>query len=629
MIFVCIMLSGWDLEQKVAKALDRIGKGAAALSEAGATVYNMSSAVQKQGISGLLQPETWKQGVPQYPVKHSARRIAPVVPFQPEDLDERRAILQVRLEKAMQMQDVVCVQQLSHELDKLEGAHCKDLKSVEGSFSAADTMRRSTATVPARRTALPAGAMNHMTADCQLAEQWDTVPLASSKGVVHQCRDAMCTSTAFDARPGAPRQSYPFSEQLCHKHLHGVHSHDNVPDVLFHHKVDHTGRLCNGPHGDDKEECGDALYQGSTVASDAKSVESSAMAPCVRPAMMQFASLPEWHPMEHNTRPPSSRVEQIVSNCTGVSIIAGVHATSNGAQRADIDELSSQVSFAMAGQPWIYQVGSLDGPDGTFQLPTASSQVSSEPTPPLRTPYSSVSHSLHSNCCGFHLEPSRVGENHTHTATGLSSGSTPTSQALGRPMHPSGGALLLNMHSPPACAISASQGLIQTGVQAQVGTAGLPLACVEELPNETYELRAEKAAPFAKDEQDALLCLCNKSYENEDKMDGESIGLPALPDVYEVDKVLDMRLVKGNRREFLIKWKGWGPKWNNWEPEEHILDRRMITKFDRKRKANPASLASPMGDADNFSMRSKRRCAKTAAVKARTAARKEQSDDGL
>ena len=90
-----------------------------------------------------------------------------------------------------------------------------------------------------------------------------------------------------------------------------------------------------------------------------------------------------------------------------------------------------------------------------------------------------------------------------------------------------------------------------------------------------------------------------------------------------------MRLVKGNRREFLIKWKGWGPKWNNWEPEEHILDRRMITKFDRKRKANPASLASPMGDADNFSMRSKRRCAKTAAVKARTAARKEQSDDGL
>jgi hypothetical protein len=177
------MLSGCDLEQKLAKALDRIGKGAAALSEAGATVYNMSSAVQKQGISGLLQPETWKQGVSQYPVKHSVRRIAPVVPYQPEDLDERRAILQVRLEKAMQRQDVVCVQQLSHELDKLESAHCKDLKSFGGSFTAADTVLRSTATVPARRIALPAGAIDHMRADRHLAEQWDTVPLAS----VHRC----------------------------------------------------------------------------------------------------------------------------------------------------------------------------------------------------------------------------------------------------------------------------------------------------------------------------------------------------------------------------------------------------------------------------------------------------------
>ena len=67
------MLSG-DLERKVAKALDCIGKGAAALSEAGATVYNMSSAMQKQGISGLLQPETGKQGAPPTPVVRGGAR---------------------------------------------------------------------------------------------------------------------------------------------------------------------------------------------------------------------------------------------------------------------------------------------------------------------------------------------------------------------------------------------------------------------------------------------------------------------------------------------------------------------------------------------------------------------------
>ena len=102
--------------------------------------------------------------------------------------------------------------------------------------------------------------------------------------------------------------------------------------------------------------------------------------------------------------------------------------------------------------------------------------------------------------------------------------------------------------------------------------------------------------------------------------------MPALSDVYEVDKVLGMRLAEGGKREFLIKWRGWGPKWNNWEPEEHILDRRLISKFDRKRKAGPLPLAETMDDVDNFSMQSKRRCAKSAAIKARVAARKEHND---
>lgn len=47
----------------------------------------------------------------------------------------------------------------------------------------------------------------------------------------------------------------------------------------------------------------------------------------------------------------------------------------------------------------------------------------------------------------------------------------------------------------------------------------------------------------------------------------EAVGLPALSDVYEVDKVLDMRVAtEDGHREFLVKWKGWGPKWNNGSP---------------------------------------------------------------
>ena len=98
-------------------------------------------------------------------------------------------------------------------------------------------------------------------------------------------------------------------------------------------------------------------------------------------------------------------------------------------------------------------------------------------------------------------------------------------------------------------------------------------------------------------------------------------GAP-LQDIYEVEKVLAMRRTENGKREFLIKWKGWGPTWNNWEPEEHILDRRMLRKFNKKRPA-AESASSIMDGTDGITVQSKRRCAKQATMKARTAAREE------
>ena len=34
--------------------------------------------------------------------------------------------------------------------------------------------------------------------------------------------------------------------------------------------------------------------------------------------------------------------------------------------------------------------------------------------------------------------------------------------------------------------------------------------------------------------------------------------------------------------EYLVKWKGWGPKYSTWEPEENILDGRLIEQFDKR-----------------------------------------------
>ena len=85
-----------------------------------------------------------------------------------------------------------------------------------------------------------------------------------------------------------------------------------------------------------------------------------------------------------------------------------------------------------------------------------------------------------------------------------------------------------------------------------------------------------------------------------------------------------MRETVNGKREFLIKWKGWGPSWNNWEPEENVLDKRMLRKFNQKKR--PVEAASSQ-NVDDFTMQSKRRCAKQAAVKARMAARKEDDDE--
>ena len=38
---------------------------------------------------------------------------------------------------------------------------------------------------------------------------------------------------------------------------------------------------------------------------------------------------------------------------------------------------------------------------------------------------------------------------------------------------------------------------------------------------------------------------------------------------WEVEKVLDSRMRKGVR-EYLVKWAGWSPSYNQWEPEEHL-----------------------------------------------------------
>eukprot|EP00090_Calanus_glacialis_P028548 TRINITY_DN4582_c0_g1_i1.p1 TRINITY_DN4582_c0_g1~~TRINITY_DN4582_c0_g1_i1.p1 ORF type:complete len:327 (-),score=99.41 TRINITY_DN4582_c0_g1_i1:498-1478(-) len=61
------------------------------------------------------------------------------------------------------------------------------------------------------------------------------------------------------------------------------------------------------------------------------------------------------------------------------------------------------------------------------------------------------------------------------------------------------------------------------------------------------------------------------------KMEHKSLGEM----VFAAEKITKKRL-KNGRTEYLVKWKGWSPKYSTWEPEENILDPRLIEIFKDK-----------------------------------------------
>ncbi|KAJ8013466.1 hypothetical protein DPEC_G00030080 [Dallia pectoralis] len=59
-------------------------------------------------------------------------------------------------------------------------------------------------------------------------------------------------------------------------------------------------------------------------------------------------------------------------------------------------------------------------------------------------------------------------------------------------------------------------------------------------------------------------------------MDGVTVG-----QVFDAECILNKRPRKG-KFEYLVKWRGWSSKHNSWEPEENILDPRLLAAFHKR-----------------------------------------------
>ncbi|KAA0706022.1 E3 SUMO-protein ligase CBX4 [Triplophysa tibetana] len=62
------------------------------------------------------------------------------------------------------------------------------------------------------------------------------------------------------------------------------------------------------------------------------------------------------------------------------------------------------------------------------------------------------------------------------------------------------------------------------------------------------------------------------------------MDLPAVGEhVFAVEGIEKKRLRKG-KIEYLVKWRGWSAKYNTWEPEENILDPRLLVAFQNRER---------------------------------------------
>ncbi|XP_046663158.1 heterochromatin protein 1-like isoform X1 [Homalodisca vitripennis] len=83
----------------------------------------------------------------------------------------------------------------------------------------------------------------------------------------------------------------------------------------------------------------------------------------------------------------------------------------------------------------------------------------------------------------------------------------------------------------------------------------------------------------------------NRKFSEKDDDDDDSVESVTDGKNYEVEKILEVHTRKNGSREFLIRWKGYRPSDDTWEPEEHLdcpdLIERFMEKVD-KAKSVPA-----------------------------------------
>lgn len=78
---------------------------------------------------------------------------------------------------------------------------------------------------------------------------------------------------------------------------------------------------------------------------------------------------------------------------------------------------------------------------------------------------------------------------------------------------------------------------------------------------------------------------------------------------YEVDRIIDVYFKKNGKREFLIRWKGFKPSDDTWEPEDNLncsdLIKKYMDKVDEAKSLEPRALRTDPAHTKRYTLSTK------------------------
>ena len=605
------------LRQKIARALEHLETSARAFTVAGNAILSMSDSIQKDGIWGAMQPAqsnspataSLQQPVPLRKERSTSRKVV-----------EKRTLLHMHLQTAMQLGDVGAVQRLSRQLDELEAQSSSTSRPQAASTPVSCERLTATSHAMSRNYAIsdhfiplvPEMRAPSVHIDCPQVAYCQRVSQGYSTVVVG-C--SAVSDEVFDpsiqSQPDTPT-AVGISNAMCYAGVLSSRSTfeagclPRIEDIRTH--TEACRDVCNTSQRGEHTCFVPASRTENRMRRSLRASDS--------PLLLHHST--KWQDEENHEEGTSAHFgvaheaggEPVGAVPVGIAPQVGVEPFGITPQEAEHEAGAVPVGIApqeVAPKEWGEPVGAvLVGTAPQEGAPEAGGE-------PVRAVPFGIAPQVGAMTVGI------VPQEGAHEAGGEPVGAVPVGIAPQVGVEPFG----ITPHEAEDEA-----GAVPVGTAPQEGA---PEAGGEPV----------RAVPFGIAPQVGAMTVGIVPQEGAHEAGGEPVGVAPVEiapevrcededddcdaptsDVYEVETVLEMRTTDDARREFLIKWKGWSSKWNSWEPEVHILDKRLLRKFNKKKREDSA-----MDDLDTFSMRSKRRCAKQAAVKARQMGRQEITEE--